>query len=104
MLIIEDLHKKTFKQYCDSRKFYWKASARFFRKIIALGAYAIAYAKNKNDMPSRGVPQIELRPSNDQGGNYFISILTGKCINTYHWEESPINDQVTIKVEELVEK
>ena len=28
-------------------------------------------------------------------------LLTGKRINTYHWEELTINDEVIMKVEEL---
>ena len=40
---------------------------------------------------------------NNQGGHYSMSLLTGKYINIYHWEELPINDKVIIKVKKLLE-
>ena len=73
-------------------------------KMIAFGAYSTAYTKTKNDMKLRGLPEIGLKPSNDQGGKYFISLLTGKHINAYHWEEFPKNDEVIMEVEDLAEK
>ena len=49
-------------------------------KRIAFGAYAISYSKTKNDMISRGVPEISLIPPNDQGGNYFCLYLWGNAL------------------------
>ena len=71
---------------------------------IAFESYAIASEDNKNDRTLRGVPEIALRPSNDQVGHYFMSLLTGKHINAHHWEELPINEEVIMKVEEFLEK
>ena len=62
------------------------AQADFNSKIIVFGAFPIAYSKNKNDITLRGVPEIALIPSNNQGGKYFMPFLTGKRIHTFHWD------------------
>ena len=36
-------------------------------KSIVSVAYAIAYTKTKSDMPSRGLPEIARKTTNDQG-------------------------------------
>ena len=56
-------------------------------KRIAFGAYAISYTKNKNYMTLIGVPEIALKPPKDKCGHYFMSLLTDKRINVYHWDE-----------------
>ena len=67
--------------------------------MIALGEYVISYAKTKNDMTLKGVPEIALRTSKNQRGHYFMSLLTGKRITTYHWEELTINEKVIMTFE-----
>ena len=73
----------------------------FNSKNIALQSYEIAYIKTKNDMTSRGVPTISLRPSNNQVAPYFMYFLTRKRFHTYHWEKLPVNNKLIMKTEEL---
>ena len=48
---------------------------------IAMGSYATVFAGTENNMKSRGVPAIALRPSNNRGGYYFMSLLTGERVH-----------------------
>ena len=41
--------------------------------------------------------------SNNDGGEYLMSLYTGKCINSYIWEEIPIGDGVIQRIEKSVE-
>ena len=43
----------------------------FSKKHIAFGAYAMVYNGTSNNMSSRTVPAIALKPSNQHGGNFF---------------------------------
>ena len=52
-------------------------------------------------MKSRRVPAIALGPSNEWGGHYFMSLYTGKKLHSYDWIETPIDDEVISRVEEL---
>ena len=67
-------------------------------KHIPFGAYAITYAGTENNMTGRGIPAIALKPSNNCGGNYFMSLLSGKRIHAYKWTEVAIPDEVISKV------
>ena len=55
-------------------------------------------------MQSRGVPAIALKPANQQGGNYFMSLLAGKRLHAYKWTEFPIPDEVITRVHEMAEE
>ena len=46
---------------------------------------------------------MALAPSNEWGGFYFMSILTGKKIHAYKWTKLPINDEVIDQVHALAE-
>ena len=52
-------------------------------------------------MKHRSVPGIALGPSNEHGGHYFMSLFTGKRINSNKWDELPISEEVIERVEEL---
>ena len=63
----------------------------------------MVYTGTSNNMKSRSVPGIALKPSNNDGGQYFMSLYTGKRVHSYIWEELPIEDGVIQRVEELAE-
>ena len=68
---------------------------------IEFGAHVMVYTTTDNTMKERSIPSIALRPSNDAGGYYFMSLYTGEKIHAYHWTEVPIDKGVIDRVEEL---
>ena len=71
---------------------------------IAFGSYAQVYATTTNNMKSRCIPAIALKPSNEWGGHFFMSLWTGKRIHGYNWVELPISEEVIQQVESLAIK
>ena len=59
------------------------------------------YIGTKNNMKARSVPGIVLAPSNEWGGHYFMSLLSGKRVHGYTWTEVPIGADVIERVHEL---
>ena len=55
---------------------------------ITLGEYAQVYIGTTNITKQITVGATELRPSNEQGGNYFMSLATGKHIHTHIYGHS----------------
>eukprot|EP00957_Ditylum_brightwellii_P128843 9828774-Ditylum_brightwellii.AAC.1 len=55
-------------------------------------------------MNTREVLGIALTESNDRGGNYFMSLYTGREIHGYLWKELIISDEVIDRVYELAQK
>ena len=70
-------------------------------KHITFGSYAMVYVTTKNTMTRRCILSIALNPSNQHGGHYFMSLFMGKRLNSYNWEENPIDNNVTERVEKL---
>ena len=70
-------------------------------KRIPFGSYVLVYVGTKNNMQARSVPAIALSESNESGGNFFMSILTGKRLHSNKWERLPFDDDVIDKVEQL---
>ena len=68
---------------------------------ISFGAYALVHVKSTNNMKGRSVPAIALKASNDWGGFYFMSLLSGKRIHSNNWTELPISDEVINRVHEM---
>ena len=68
---------------------------------LSFGTYIMAYVGTKNNMKARSVPAIALTPSNEWGGFYCMSLLTGKRIHAYKWTQLPINDEVIDQVHSL---
>ena len=68
---------------------------------IEFGSYAQVYDRTINNQRGRTTGAIALRPSNEQGAYYFMSLSTGKRINGNQWTELPISDYVIDRVEEL---
>ena len=52
-------------------------------------------------MRRRSVLAIALRVLNEEGGTYFMSLLSEKRIRNHNWTELPIDDEVIAIVEEL---
>ena len=72
-------------------------------KRIPFGGYAVAYTQTSNDMRTRGTPAIALSESNNKGGQYFMSLYSGKKIHAYAWEELNPHEDVITRVHELAE-
>ena len=70
-----------------------------FIKRIPFGVYAMVYTSKSNSMKSRSVPGIALKPSNNDGGQCFMSLYTETMVHWYIWEEIPIDDGVIQRVE-----
>ena len=78
-----------------------KGNSDFNHKRITFVSYYIVYTGTKNDMKRRSVSAITLNESNDHGGHYFMSIYTGKRLQSYQWIELPIDDEVISQVRDV---
>ena len=54
---------------------------------ITFESYAIVYLGITNTMKHRSIPAITLGASNEHGGYYFMSLYTGRRINSNQWDE-----------------
>jgi len=73
-------------------------------KRIAFGTYALVYVGTQNNMNERSLPCIALSQSNLSGGNYFLSLETGKRIHSNSWKELPIDDNVLSMTDKWAER
>ena len=55
-------------------------------------------------MHSCTIGAITLRVSNEHGSYYFMSLRTGRRLNSSQWTELPITDEVTDRVDNMVKK
>jgi hypothetical protein len=62
---------------------------------LDFGQYCQVYDGTSNDQNSRSVAAIALRPRNNRGSYYFMSLRTGKRIHAKKWIELPVTDEVT---------
>ena len=76
----------------------------FSKKHIAFGSYAMVTDGTTNSMKSRTLPAIALKPSNEHGGYYFMSLVSGKRLHSYQWVEAPIPQEIIDRVHELAIK
>ena len=60
------------------------------------------FNKTNNHMTSRSTPVIALLESNEEDGHYFMSLDSGKRINSRKWTPLPITSEVIARVDELV--
>ena len=74
------------------------------QKRLPYGAYAQVWIGTKNNMTERAVPGIALKASNSKGGFYFMSLYTGRRINSYVWEVLPISDEIIERVGEIAKQ
>jgi hypothetical protein len=75
----------------------------YTRLKITFGAFAQVYESTTNTTRSRSIGAIALRPSNEKGGYYFMSLSTGKRLHCYQWTELPVPDYVIDRVETMAE-
>ena len=73
-------------------------------KRIVYGSHALVYAGTNNRLDARCIPAIALNSSNEHGGHYFMSLYSGKKLHSYKWEETPIDEEIINRVEELAEE
>ena len=52
----------------------------------------------------KSIPSIVLRESNEDGGQFFMLLYTGKEININDWVKLTIDDEFVKRVEELEKK
>jgi hypothetical protein len=72
---------------------------------IEFGQYVQTHEKHDNSMVSRAVGALALRPtSNQQGGCYFYSLLSGRRLHRTHWTELPMPDEVKDRVHVLARR
>jgi len=60
-----------------------------------------AYCETTNDGTPRSVSSIALRPSNERGGYYFMSLDTGRRLHAHIWNELPISERIINLVQKL---
>ena len=64
-------------------------------------SYDMLYTGTTNTLKCRSVPRISLRQSNKDGGQFFISLYTGKYTHRDTWVELPIDDNIVKWVDDL---
>lgn len=70
---------------------------------IDYGQYCQVFDETTNDLTSRSVGAIALRPKNNRGSYYFMNLSTGRRIHANQWTELPITKEVINRVEELAD-
>ena len=70
---------------------------------VAFGSYAMIYIGACNTMEARIEPEITLKPSNELGGYYFMSLKTGRQVHSYHWKIIPTTDYIIKQVHALAD-
>ena len=72
---------------------------------VQFGEYAQVHESHDNSMLTRTTGAIALRPTgNIQGGNFFMSLTTGKRINRYNWTLLPMPGEVIERVHTLARR
>ena len=71
---------------------------------IIFGAYTQVYIGTTNITKQRMVGMITLRPENEWGKYYLISLVTRKQFHAFIWTKLPINDKLIQKVNDLATK
>jgi len=73
----------------------------FSNNMSPFGAYVMAFTGTENNMTARSVPSIALRESNEAGGQYFMSLNTGKRFHSKKWQVLPFNQDIINKVHSI---
>ena len=69
---------------------------------IGFGTYVQVHEEGNNSLRQRTSETIALWPTgNNQGGQYFLSLHSGKRINRYTWIELPMPNKVIAQVHQL---
>mgnify|MGYP003497546862 FL=1 len=62
---------------------------------LEFGTDVQTHEEHDNSMATRTTGAIALRPTgNAQGGHYFFSLNTGRCLNRNNWMELPMLNEV----------
>ena len=64
----------------------------------------MVYVGTHNNTKKRSVPEVVLKASNEEGGYFFMSIYSGKRLNSYIGEDLPIDQDVIDRVDQLARK
>jgi hypothetical protein len=72
---------------------------------VEYGQYVQTHEKHNNNMETRTVGALALRPTdNAQGGYYFYSLVSGKRLNRTHWTKLPMPTSVKDRVHALARR
>jgi hypothetical protein len=72
---------------------------------LEFGEYAQVDEEHDNSMSSHTTGAIALHPTgNSQGGYYFYSLTTGRCLNRYSWTKLPMPQDVINRVHVLARR
>ena len=70
-------------------------------KIFYFVSYAMLFTEKTKTLKRIRIPNIVLKESNEDGWHFFMYLYTGKEIHSNDWVESPVDDEVVKRVEEL---
>ena len=70
---------------------------------LDFGQYCEVFESTSNDMKSRSVRAIALRPRNTMGSYFFMFQRTGRMIHAEQWIELHVNYNVVQRVHELAD-
>ena len=73
-------------------------------KRVPFGAYVMTYIGTSNSMETRAVPAIVLDQSNIFGSYHFLSLETGRILNSRKWRRLSITDDVIDTVASIAER
>ena len=116
MIVIEMVHcsvfwRNTFALKGDISKTQSPSEIVLNRKLnfnayckVEFGQYVQTHEDHSNDMQSRTLGAIAIRPSNDVGAFYFVSLLTGCRINHCAWTQLPAPESVIAQVHSLAHR
>jgi hypothetical protein len=71
---------------------------------VEFGEYVQTHEEHDNTMQSRTIGAIATRPSNGEGGYYFISLSTGRRINCRSWTPMTMPAEVIAQVHRLARR
>ena len=78
-----------------------KPNPDFNQERVLFGSYNLVYTGTSNDINRISIPSIALNKSNDRGGNYFMSLYTGKILHIYELTELHIDNNVIKKLKQF---
>ena len=70
---------------------------------VTFGAYCEVYKETKNDSTPRTESAIALRPCNNEGEHFFMSLRTGRRFRGLQWTELAIPEWVINRVREIAD-
>ena len=71
---------------------------------LDFGKYCQVYKNTKNDMTFRSVGAIAIRPKNEMGSYYFMSLRIGRRIHSNQWTVLHVTDEVLQRVHDLADQ